>query len=56
MSGIQRLRIVKDKLKVWVNDFYYTIMEISCGLHNFRIESKKWNYPELRTNIQNYKS
>jgi len=56
MSGVKRLRIVKDKLKVWANNFHDTIMEICCGLHNLRIEFRKWNYPELKTNPQNYKS
>ncbi len=56
MSGIKRLRIVKDKLRVWANYFPDAIMEICCGLHNLRIESRKWSYPGLKTNPQNYKS
>lgn len=46
MSGIKRLRIVKDKVRVWADDFWDQIMEIACGLHNFRLKIRPWIYPE----------
>jgi hypothetical protein len=54
MGGIKRLRIVKDKLRVWANDFRDNVMVLACCLHNFRLSSRSWSYPELKTNSQNY--
>lgn len=46
MSGIKRLRIVKDKIRPWVDDFRDQVMEIACALHNFRLLFRPWNYPD----------
>jgi len=37
ISGIKRLRMIKDKIRPWANDFRDQVMEIACGLHNFRL-------------------
>jgi DDE superfamily endonuclease len=44
IGGVKRYRIVKDKirlLKDWIRD---TVMETCCGLHNFRLQYRPWNY------------
>jgi DDE superfamily endonuclease len=44
IGGVKRYRIVKDKirlLKDWIRD---TVMETCCGLHNFRLRYRPWNY------------
>ena len=44
-SGIKRLRIVRDTLRLrgeWVRD---TVMEVACGLHNLRVRSALRAYP-----------
>lgn len=46
MSGIKRLRIIKDKIRAWVGNFRDQVMEVACGLHNFRLMFRPWKYPE----------
>lgn len=41
-------RIVKDKFKVWDNNFTDTVMVIACCLHNLRSDHRPWNYPTLK--------
>ena len=36
IAGIKRCRIVKDVLRNWKSEFDDLVMEIACGLHNFR--------------------
>jgi hypothetical protein len=36
ISGVKRCRIVKDVLRNWKEQFADVVMEIACGLHNFR--------------------
>lgn len=54
IGGVKRLRILKDKVRIWANDFHDLIMEIACGLQNFRVSFRRWRYPELKTNEQKY--
>lgn len=54
IGGVKRLRILKDKVRIWANDFHDLVMEIACGLQNFRVSFRQWKYPELKTNEQNY--
>lgn len=54
IGGIKRLRILKDKVRIWANDFHDVVMEIAYGLQNFRVSMRRWKYPELKTNMQNY--
>jgi len=52
ISGIKRLRIIKDKIRAWANDFRDQAMEIACGLHNFRLKFRPWNYPRAEKILQ----
>jgi len=44
ICGVKRCRIVKDKLKNWKRGFKDFVMETCCGLHNFRLGFRPWNY------------
>jgi len=35
-SGIKRLKMIKDTIKVHNTEFRDTIMVVACALHNFR--------------------
>ena len=48
ISGIKRCRIVKDKCRNWLKGFKDMIMEIACGLHNFRLKFRPWKKIELQ--------
>ena len=37
ISGVKRSRIVKEKLRSRKNNQDDIVMEIACGLHNFRV-------------------
>jgi hypothetical protein len=37
ISGIKRLRIVQDKIRLRIEDIHDRVMLIACGLHNLRI-------------------
>ena len=53
-SGIKRLRMVRDKVRLrgdWVRD---TVMVVACGLHNLRVTSSHRAYlARQRTKIDN---
>ena len=40
ISGIKRCRIVKDIFRNTVEDYDDLVMEIACGLHNFRVQCR----------------
>ena len=44
IGSVKRYRIVKDKLKNWKCGFRNLVMETCCGLHNFRLSFRPWNY------------
>ena len=44
ICGVKRCRIVKDKLRNWKHRFKDFVMETCCGLHNFRLGFRPWNY------------
>ena len=44
ISGVKRYRIVKDKLRNWKKGFSDLIMEVCCGLHNFRLNYRPWQH------------
>lgn len=44
ICGVKRYRIVKDKLRNWKKGFKDKVMETCCGLHNFRLQFRPWNY------------
>ena len=45
IAGIKRFRIVKDKLRNYKKGFADFVMETCCGLHNFRLNFRPWEYP-----------
>ena len=51
IAGIKRWRIVKDKLRNYKKGFSDLVMEICCGLHNFRLNFRPWCYntPQLKS-------
>ena len=44
IGGVKRYRIVKDQLRNWKDDFRDRVMETCCGLHNFRLNFRPWQY------------
>ena len=44
VSGVKRYRIIKEKMRNWRKGFRDKVMETCCGLHNFRLHFRPWNY------------
>ena len=44
IGGVKRYRIVKDQLRTRKDDFRDRVMETCCGLHNFRLNFRPWDY------------
>jgi hypothetical protein len=44
IGGIKRYRMVKDKMRLLKDGIRDTITETCCGLHNFRLQYRPWNY------------
>jgi hypothetical protein len=42
INGVKRYRIVKDTCRNWLKGFKDRIMEVACGLHNFRLNFRPW--------------
>ena len=42
ICGAKRCRIVKDRLRCHKFGFEDLVMELACGLHNFKITLKEW--------------
>lgn len=49
INGVKRYRIVKDKCRNWLKGFKDCIIEVACGLHNFRLKFRPWKTIELQT-------
>lgn len=47
ISSIKRCRIVKDTIRLWKEDVRDLVMEVCCGLHNFRLRLHPW--PQRKT-------
>jgi hypothetical protein len=45
IGGVKRYRIVKDKIRLLKDGIRDTIMETCCGLHNFCLQYRPWDYP-----------
>jgi hypothetical protein len=43
ISGVKRCRIVKDVFRNRKEGFVDTVMNIACGLHNFRTDCRSNN-------------
>ena len=48
-SGIKRLRIVKDTIRLHTTPIRDRVMVIACALHNLRVKSSVRAYASLRT-------
>ncbi len=44
IGGVKRYRIAKDKLRNWKPGFRDLVLEVCCGLHNFRLNFRPWHY------------
>ena len=42
IAGIKRCRIVKDTIHLWKGGIRDMVMEVCCGLHNFRVRTTPW--------------
>jgi hypothetical protein len=51
IGGVQRSRIVKVKIRNWKHGFRDSVMELCCGLHNFRLKFRPWHYPPLQLHL-----
>jgi hypothetical protein len=47
MCSVKRCRIVKEKLRYWRDAVRDIVMEIACGLHNWRLRYRPWHYDTL---------
>ena len=47
MGSIKRCRIIKDKIRLWQDNSRDMVMDIACGLHNFRLRYRPWHYGTL---------
>jgi hypothetical protein len=41
-SSVKRCRIVKDRIRLWKRGIRDMVMELCCGLHNFRVRLTPW--------------
>ena len=44
IGGVKRYRMVKDTIRLLKDGIRDTMMETCCGLHNFRLQYRPWNY------------
>lgn len=51
IGGVKRYRIVKDKIRNWKEGFRDSVMEICCGLHNFRLNFRPWHYEPIQLHL-----
>ncbi len=51
IGGVKRYRIVKDKIRNWKSGFKDAVFETCCGLHNFRLNFRPWNYNPLQLHL-----
>lgn len=42
IRSVKIYRIVKDKFRNWLKGFKDQVMEIACGLHNFKLQFRPW--------------
>jgi hypothetical protein len=49
IGSVKRCRIVKDKIRYWQDNIRDMVMEIACGLHNFRLRFRPWHYDTLKS-------
>lgn len=42
ITSVKRCRIVKDTIRLWKDGVRDLLMEVCCGLHNFRLRLNPW--------------
>jgi hypothetical protein len=42
ITSVKRCRIVKDVIRLWKEGVRDLVMEVACGLHNFRLQLNPW--------------
>jgi len=47
IGSVKRYRIVKDKSRNWKPGFRDLVIDICCGLHNFRLNFQPWHYKPI---------
>jgi len=47
IASLKRLRLVKDKLRLWKADVCDHIIQIAAALHNFRLSFRPWPFVSL---------
>ncbi|MCP5100940.1 MAG: transposase family protein, partial [Chloroflexi bacterium] len=51
IGGVKRYRIVKDKIRNWKRGFKDAVFETCCGLHNFRLNFRPWQYDPIQLHL-----
>lgn len=51
IGGVKRYRIVKDKIRNWKPGFKDAVFETCCGLHNFRLNFRPWQYRPIQLHL-----
>lgn len=51
ISGVKRYRMIKDKIRNWKKGFRDSVIETCCGLHNFRLQFRPWNYKPIQLHL-----
>jgi len=51
IGGVKRYRIVKDKIRNGKTGFRDAVLETCCGLHNFRLNFRPWNYKSIQLHL-----
>ena len=51
IGGVKRYRMVKEKIRNWKRGFRDSIIETCCGLHNFRLRFRPWNYKPIQLHL-----
>lgn len=49
IGGLKRIRILKEKIRHRKSELREQIFIIGCGLHNFRLNFRPWNYQNPQT-------
>lgn len=51
IGGVKRYRMIKDEIRNWKSGFKDAVMETCCGLHNFRLNYRPWNYSPIQLHL-----
>jgi hypothetical protein len=51
IGGVKRCRIAKDRLRNWKTSLREKVFPICCGLHNFRLNFRPWQYPPIQLHL-----